>query len=150
MPPPNDRTRYEALLEQLFSSYRARMMRLCRKADLTPPQFWALSTLKHHGRTKMSPLADFLGLSMGATSTLIDRLVGHGLVARESDPGDRRSVYALLTEKGTQVLEEASGARRAVTMRVFEHLAESDRAQLLAGLEALLSTWKTLNLDDEP
>src|SRR5690349_19477083 len=97
-------TQYEEAMERLVSAYRSRMVELCRQADLTPPQFWALNSIEDENRIKMSPLADCLGLSMGAASTLIDRLVGRGLVQREADPQDRRAVFVSLTAKGRQVL----------------------------------------------
>jgi DNA-binding MarR family transcriptional regulator len=137
---------YEAIMERLVSAYRARMTEICKAADLTPPQFWALYAIADTQRIKMSPLADCLGLSMGAASTLIDRLVGRGLVQRESDPQDRRAVFVSLTDKGNRVLEEAQASRRDLNQQAFKHMAPEVRQQLVSGLQAMVSTWESLGV----
>jgi hypothetical protein len=47
-------------------------------------------------------------LSRTRVSRLVDELVGAGLVARESNPADRRSAYALLTDLGRSRLRAAA------------------------------------------
>ena len=137
-------SRYEEAMERLVSAYRSRMVELCRQADLTPPQFWALNSIDDEHRIKMSPLADCLGLSMGAASTLIDRLVGRGLVQREADPQDRRAVFVSLTEKGRQVLVEAQEAKHGISQAAFKRMAPETRQQLLVGLQAMVAAWEEL------
>lgn len=133
---------YEQLMESLVGAYRLRMTKICKEQELTPPQFWAMHTIGEHGRVKMSPLADSLGLSMGAASTLIDRLVGRGMVERSPDPADRRAVFVTLTARGQQVLDEATSARRAMNREVFERLTPEDRRHLLGGLAAMVANWE--------
>jgi len=93
-----DVQRYEALAERLIGANKTRMLSLCRQSELTPPQLFALKIIDHLQRTKMSPLAAELGLSMGAASTLVDRLV-----TRDTDANDRRAVFVSLSEKGHEV-----------------------------------------------
>lgn len=143
-------SQYEAIMEKLVSAYRARMSETCKVAELTPPQFWALYAIAGTQRIKMSPLAECLGLSMGAASTLVDRLVGRGLVQREADPQDRRAVYVSLTDKGNHVLEEAQAARRELNQQAFEHMAPEVRRQLVSGLQAMVSTWESLGVKSRP
>lgn len=133
---------YEQLMERLVGAYRSRMTKICKDKELTPPQFWAMHTIGELKRVKMSPLADLLGLSMGAASTLIDRLVGRGMVERSPDPDDRRAVFVTLTAKGQQVLDEATAARRAMSRTVFERLTPDDRSHLLSGLAAMVTNWE--------
>lgn len=135
---------YEALMERLVGSYRARVFALCKHADLTPPQFWALKTIRELEHTKMSPLADHLGLSLGAASTLVDRLVTRGLVERTADTHDRRAVHVSPSAKGHQVLRDALEAKRFIMHQVFEDVAPEIRPQVLAGLTALAAAWEAL------
>lgn len=135
---------YENVMERIVAAYKSRMQDICKNADLTPPQFWALHAIRDGGRIKMSPLAECLSLSMGAASTLVDRLVGRGLVQREADPEDRRAVFVSLTEKGHKVLEEATNARRELNQLAFARMAPETRQQLLEGLQALVSTWESV------
>lgn len=144
MPLANDVADYEQLMERLMLAFKARMMQVCKLGDLTPPQFFALMTVRRLGRTKMSPLGDELGLSMGAASTLIDRLVTRGLVQRDADPTDRRAVFVCLSAKGEEVLGEAMAARRQLLTQVLEPLPDGERATILAGLAKLADAWEQL------
>ncbi|MDB5100463.1 MAG: MarR family transcriptional regulator [Cyanobacteria bacterium RYN_339] len=128
---------YEACMERMAVAYKGRMLAMCKAADLTPPQFWALKTIQDMDRTKMSPLADRLGLSMGAASTLVDRLVSRGFVERAADVSDRRVVHVSLSLEGRRVLMEAQEARRALAQNVFAHISPDKRPQVLDALEAL-------------
>ncbi len=144
MPLTDDVARYEQLMERLMIGFKARMMQVCKAGDLTPPQFFALMTICRLGRTKMSPLGDELGLSMGAASTLIDRLVTRGLVTRDADPSDRRAVFVCLSPKGEEVLAEAKAARRVLLSQVFDQLDQDERSRVLASLETLAGAWDAL------
>lgn len=57
----------------------------------------ALNMLEH-GPIKPRALAEGLGLTTGAVTSLIDRLEGRGLVRRAPDPKDRRGVLVEPTE----------------------------------------------------
>lgn len=143
-------TQFEATMERLVGAYRARMVSMCKNADLTPPQFWAMHTIGEAGRLKMSPLADALGLSMGAVSTLVDRLVGRGLVQREADPTDRRAVFVSLTTQGQSVLEDTQCAKRDIAKHAFKHMDPEIRQQLLNGLAAMVEAWERVGPTTKP
>ncbi|MEM6925329.1 MAG: MarR family transcriptional regulator [Myxococcota bacterium] len=61
------------------------------RAGVTRSDLRALNQLER-GPVRAGQLAEVLGLSSGAVSTLIDRLERRGLARRERDPGDRRVV----------------------------------------------------------
>lgn len=142
--PSDEIASYEALLEKLATSYKSHIMGVCRADELTPPQFFALHAIRECGETKMSPLAEQLGLSMGAASTLIDRLVSRGLVQRLTDPQDRRAVHVSLTAKGRETLASAQERRRALMREVFLRLPAESRQLVLSGLGALVEAWEAV------
>jgi DNA-binding MarR family transcriptional regulator len=128
---------YAACMERMAVAYKGRMLAMCKAADLTPPQFWALKTIQELDRTKMSPLADRLGLSMGAASTLVDRLVSRGFVERAADAADRRAVHVSLSAEGRRVLAEAQEAKRGLATQTFDRIPPERRAEVLAAIEVL-------------
>jgi DNA-binding MarR family transcriptional regulator len=69
----------------------------------------------------LSALADHLGVGITGASGLVDRLVRQGLLARETDPNERRRIQLTVTADGRARLDEAVAATRAT---VEEHLAE--------------------------
>jgi DNA-binding MarR family transcriptional regulator len=78
-------------------------------ADL-PPLSWfeLLRAVKTSpdGRPRMSELAEWLTLSRGGITKLVDRLERAGYIERVSCSEDRRSLHAELTNAGSQMLEE--------------------------------------------
>ncbi len=61
------------------------------------------------GRLTAGQVAEATGLSPAATTTAVQRLVGHGYVAREPDPADRRRVTVALTVPAEQQIERIYG-----------------------------------------
>lgn len=146
----SDVTEYEEAMERVIAAYRSRMFKVFKAEELTPPQFYALHTISRLKRTKMSPLADELGLSMGAASTLVDRLVQRGLVGRDTDVNDRRAVFVALSEKGQRVLQEVHVARREILMQVFGHLGGPERREVIEALGQLAGAWEALGVVEDP
>lgn len=68
--------------------------------------FDVLTTLRRQGapyQLKPTDLYNWLMLSSGAMTNRIDRLEQDGIVVRQRDPGDRRSVIVQLTPKGIEL-----------------------------------------------
>lgn len=92
-----------------------------------------LLTLRRQGRGNAltpSALATEMMLSTSAMTNRIDRLEKRGLVRRESDPADRRSVRVQLTEDGFQLAEDMLPAHTARQQEMLRDLSEKERAQL--------------------
>lgn len=68
---------------------------------------------------------------------LVDRLEADRLVERVSDPNDRRSVRAALTEEGKERQDEGARLLEETARDAFEQLGEEDRATLASLLERL-------------
>jgi DNA-binding MarR family transcriptional regulator len=64
-----------------------------------------LDTVEQFGPITAGRLAESAGLTSGAVTAVIDRLVAKGYLRRVADPGDRRRVMVEVTEK----LEERAG-----------------------------------------
>src|SRR5436305_15304132 len=82
-------------------------------ADLPPlswfEMLWAVKR-SPTGRPRMSELAEWLTLSRGGITKLVDRLQEPGYLARVHCAEDRRSVQAELTPAGEKMLEEVQAA----------------------------------------
>lgn len=58
------------------------------------------------GRLRMSDLAAQASVTVSGVTRVVDRLVVRGLVGRTDCPTDRRTVYAVLTPAGQQLMAE--------------------------------------------
>ena len=98
-------------------------------ADL-PPLSWfeVLDAVKQSpgGPPRMSELAEWLTLSRGGITKLVDRLQAAGLLERVSCSEDRRSLQAELTPAGERMLEEMQGVYVAEVERHLSALSEEE------------------------
>jgi DNA-binding MarR family transcriptional regulator len=85
-------------------------------------------------------LADSLGLSMAATSRMVEGLFKRGLVERGEDPLDRRVKRVLLTPSGRRTIEKVAAVRVAGMERMLESFTEEQREKLAAALGAILES----------
>ncbi|MGW0252750.1 MarR family winged helix-turn-helix transcriptional regulator [Nocardia goodfellowii] len=112
-------------------------------AGLQASEWYALSQLALAGPLTSGQLSERTGLTTGATTRLIDRLVRAGYVRRTSDPSDRRKVVvepvtealagigelvAPARRRIAQILDRYSSEQRAVLFDYFAHAAPAFRA----------------------
>lgn len=97
---------------------------------LTMPQIAALHALMFEGPRSVTDLGTDLGLSMSATSSLVQRLVEQGLVSRTEDLADRRQKRVELTAAGRKLVERMLKARQRELRASLEHISADLRAEL--------------------
>jgi DNA-binding MarR family transcriptional regulator len=109
----------------------AKALTLIHEAGLTMPQVIALSLLHHEGQLPISTLSRRLGLSLSATSAMVQRLVELGLVARTEDPSDRRQKQVTLTPEGFTFVDKVTAERTAAIAQGVGTLPLDLRKQFL-------------------
>lgn len=87
-----------------------------RETGLTPARLSALSVLVFGGPRSVGELADAEQVTPPTMSRLAGALAEEGLVSREPDPEDGRSVVLRATEEGRRLLE-AGRERRVERLR---------------------------------
>jgi MarR family 2-MHQ and catechol resistance regulon transcriptional repressor len=85
------------------------------------------------GALRMSDLAAHLALSPSGLTRAVDRLERAGLVSRASCPSDRRGSYAVITDQGRDVLEEALPRHLADIDEHFTGLLSAEELTVLTG-----------------
>ncbi|MBB2894383.1 MarR family winged helix-turn-helix transcriptional regulator [Flexivirga oryzae] len=83
-----------------------------RRLGLAGSDFRALAMLAHapEHEVRLLDLADALSLNQSSVSRLVDRLESAGLARRESCGDDRRGVYVVITDDGSQSYQAAAPA----------------------------------------
>jgi DNA-binding MarR family transcriptional regulator len=109
---------------------------------LTGRQMEAVVFLAHHGRATMGELAAGLGISRGAASELVGRLVDKGVVRREPDAADRRVVHVCLAGRAEALANETRARWRAELDAVFARFPGIDPEDLVAFLRTLIRQLK--------
>lgn len=88
---------------------------------------------------RVSRLADHLGIAPRSATEVADTLESAGLLARSTDPTDRRAVLLTLTDEGRHTVAAVRDRRRAAADEAVATLPPADRAELRRLLEALLA-----------
>ncbi len=132
----------ERLLELAPSVRRAFEVRLGEERaqwlSLTGHQLEALAALKE-GSLTMRSLCERLDISESAGTALSDRLVARGMVARETDPSDRRVVRLALTDQARTMVERYRQIRSDHVAKVLTALSHEDLERLVKIYETLVS-----------
>ncbi len=91
------------------------LMRDVRTEDVAlgvgPAQLSALSVVVFAGPTSLSDLAGAEKVRLPTMSRIVDALVREGLVKREVNKNDRRSIVISATDKGTKIMHEGRSRR---------------------------------------
>lgn len=100
---------------------------------LNTGEFDVLAALRRQGEPYVltpSVLARTLMLSPAGMTNRVDRLVARGLVDRQADPDDRRSLLVILTPSGRDLIDAVVGEHVGNEERLLGVLTSSERASL--------------------
>lgn len=114
-------------------------------AGLPPGGFDVLATLRRCGppyRLSPNDLLEWMMVTSGTMTNRIDQLERAGLVAREPNPDDRRSVLIALTPKGLEVVEQTVRRHVENERRLLEPLSPEQQRQLADLLRLWLAAFE--------
>lgn len=104
---------------------------------LTSAQFFVLRIVGRAEAVHVSEVAEHLGVTLSAVTSLCDRLETSGWLVRQRDGADRRVVSLRLTESGKAKLAELDGQLEEMFGRYLAKLPPEDLDRLVATLERL-------------
>lgn len=104
---------------------------------VTVAEWVVLRALFDGAGIKPSELAATVGLSRGAISKLVDRLVAKDLVAVRADPRDGRAQFTSLTASGRNLVPTLAALADENDAEAFGHLDPELRVMLFTTLEGL-------------
>ena len=109
------------------------------EVELSVAQLKALFTLVDAGPMPIGRVASRLRIGLPAASSLVDRLVDHGLVARREDQLDRRRTLAQPTAAGELLALRLRHGSREALRSWLEQMDAADLDALLRGLRAVVA-----------
>ncbi len=91
-------------------------------------------------RLRMSELGERVVVSRTRVSRIVDQMVDAGLVAREPDPSDRRSWFAIITRDGRATLRRAAPVYlRGIASHFSGHLTVEELRVVRDALERVVA-----------
>lgn len=109
-------------IERLFDKFY-------KTFKLSKPQFTALYRIYLTGEEgiQMSALGDQMSVSRANITSLVDRMVARGLIERVTNENDRRSVKAVITTEGKEILEKVLPDKEVFTSEVLNFLSDKEK-----------------------
>ncbi|WP_425147558.1 MarR family winged helix-turn-helix transcriptional regulator [Deinococcus sp.] len=132
--PPELRAFHGLVMRQVMGNLSG----LTGRHDLTPAQLSTLFRVRAQPELAISEIGMQLGLSSGATSHLIERLVKRGLLKRSELHSDRRQRRVSLTAEGTAFLHEVDGQLSVALADLIAQVPPPQLAALVAALADVL------------
>ena len=107
--------------------------------ELSVAQLKALFALVDGGPTPIGGVASRLRIGLPAASSLVERLVDHGLVERREDRLDRRRTLAEPTDAGQALAQRLRQGSREALRSWMERMDHEDLEALVRGLAAMVA-----------
>lgn len=108
-------------------------------ATLGKQDLLAIGVLGLRGNARMGEVAEHLGISQSATTPIIGRLEGRGLVQRSRSPTDRRVWTVGLTDAGLEVYRDEDTIYRQAAVEMMAPLEHGEREALVRLLEKMMA-----------
>ena len=107
--------------------------RLRARFATTLPRFDLMSQLDRHPEgLKMNELSRRMMVTGGNVTGIVDQLVKEGLVARKSEPVDRRAFRVRLTRAGARAFAEMAREHESWIVSILSGLSRREHADLYA------------------
>ena len=100
-------------------------------ADLTPPQFAALSKLSDAGETSQNQLGTLVAMDAATIKGVIDRLKARGLVEVSKHEADKRRLMVRLTAAGREAVAQLTPFAERISAETLAPLSPREAAMLL-------------------
>ncbi len=128
--------RFVELVEQINQCMHCQTPNEWADLELTIPQIRALALLQQEAQ-RMGGISNYLGGTLSAATSIIDRLVDKGLVERAPDPEDRRVVICRLTPTGREAVEQFWRIGRLRILSLAEKLDTGELEKVVQAMELL-------------
>jgi MarR family transcriptional regulator, lower aerobic nicotinate degradation pathway regulator len=125
------------LLAMVGALSRQRWAAMLGQFDINPSQYKVMMCLAELGPLGQRQLADLIAVDPRNCVPIIDSLAERGLVARETDPSDRRRRVVVLTGQGKRLAVELTALGDQSEADVLRPLDPTERALLRRMLLAL-------------
>ena len=130
----------ENLRGKLLALYTDYMFEKDNDEGLTHVQTVLLRYLLDKENATVSAIADYLGVTMAAVSSLVDRLVKSGLLNRNRSESDRRVVYISLAPAGREAIGKYLIRHRDRMEQLFSKMGQENTELYIKAQKILLDT----------
>lgn len=110
-----------------------------RQLSFLPVDIQTLRFVAQNPDCRLAVLASFLGVVATTASSVVDRLVDRGFIARRRPEKDRRSIALSLTDEGKDAFRRLETEERATMKLMLDALPEDERATFVRHMSRIAS-----------
>lgn len=128
---------FSVLVSQLVRNLKLldRDQKTC--CGVTMPQCYTIEILAQLGSASMHELSRQMGVAESTMTRIIDILVRDRVVARKSNPEDRRKVCVELTKRGKEMSKELRACADNYSTKILERVPAEKRQDVMRALRLL-------------
>lgn len=116
----------QPLAKALQSIYRSLDLLHDELLQLSPKELAFLLILEEAGECRVKDLASKVKLPLSTVSWTADKMVNNGLIARKTDPKDRRAIILSLSDPGRKALVKHKEIFEGIAKVVIGNLSEKE------------------------
>lgn len=124
--------------------------KLAAQAGLTPSQLLVMQILAERGEISAGEVSNLTQLKHATITSLVDKLVARGLMARRRCEEDRRRVWLMLLPDGHASLTAAPDLLQETFQNRFENLPDWHQSMIVSSLERIAALLDAEDLDAAP
>ncbi|MDP8222159.1 MAG: MarR family transcriptional regulator [Candidatus Lernaella stagnicola] len=128
-----------ALAQALRAIYRHVDVFHDEMLQVTPKELGLLLVIDENGPTRVKNLAQRVKLPLSTVSWTADKMFGRKLLARRTDPNDRRAILLTLTRTGRSVIKAHYSIFDSVAQAALSVLADKERDVVLDAIQKVAS-----------
>ncbi|HVC39198.1 MAG TPA: MarR family transcriptional regulator [Candidatus Dormibacteraeota bacterium] len=132
-----DESQPAARLRMLIGKLSRRLSRVQAGAGLTPTELAVLAAVARRGPLGLAELSSREGINPTMLSRIASKLGDGGLVARQTDPRDRRAAQLVATEQGRRLHRRIRAERNDILSQRLRSLPPRQRQLVIDALPAL-------------
>ncbi|MDF2946889.1 MAG: winged helix DNA-binding domain protein [Bacillales bacterium] len=104
---------------------------------LNPTEFAVLELLFHKGEIPLQQIGSKILIASGSITYVVDKLEKKELLIRKHCAKDRRVIYAVLTEKGRELMRDIFPKHKKVMLEALAGLDNNEQEELIILLKKL-------------
>ena len=132
----NDDNTIDYYLKTAWQSAANKYNQIASQFGITQATGYVLINIHKEG-TPVSQLANLLGVKTTSLSRILNNLEGLGLIYRETNSADKRSVKVFVTPLGKEKREQAKDVVRKFNAYLDEHLSDEERQATIQTLKRI-------------
>lgn len=135
------------LIRELYSLSMNSMDQGIGGRGITPQQMIVIKMIAHKGYTFNSELVSEMNLSKGTVSGIVKRLTKKGLIEKQVDEKDKRSVRLVFTEEGRRFADSIRWDMNTAFANMFGDSSDKEIENYLVVLREMSEKMKCVSID---